>query len=311
MKENLFIINPASARGRALRAWMRARKKLIESGIEFEECVTQSAGEGEDIARRAISQGVRRVIAAGGDGTISEVVNGYFDGRGNALNPDAAIGLIARGTGSDFQRSLADRSNESRIVSLLKSEARRIDAAFATFTTEDGATASRLFINLASFGLSGEVVSLVNGWRSHWPQWLGGRFRYAAAALAALRKYRNVEVEIELDGERKIQIESFLIAVANGRYAGGGMLFAPAAQLDDGLLNVIVTDRVSRAGIIRELSRIRRGGHLNNPKVTEHSASEVSVTARPRLAFEIDGEMVGYTPARIKILPGAVRFLTG
>ncbi len=303
MKETLFIINPASARGRTLRLWGETRREL--SGSEFEEHLTSGAGEASAVTREALIRGARRVIAVGGDGTLGEIINGYFDSSGNAVNPEASIGLIASGTGSDFQRSLTARSVD--IGSILKSEGTRIDAAQATFATKDGA-ASRTMINLASFGLGGEAVAIVNGWRDRLPGWFGGQLRYAAAAVRALAAYKNVRVEVELD-DRKIQIESFLIAVANGRYAGGGMMFAPHAELDDGLLDVILTDCASRLDIIRELPRIRWGGHLKNPKVMERRAREVSITSDSPLAVDIDGEMVGHTPARVRVLPGAVRFL--
>ncbi len=276
------------------------------SGYEFEEHLTSRAGEASEVTREALALGARRLIAVGGDGTLGEMINGYFDRSGNPINADASVGLIASGTGSDFRRSL--RAHSINIGSLLRSEGVEIDAAQATFTTKDG-QASRVMINLASFGLGGEVVAIVNRWRDRLPRWFGGQIRYAAAAVRALAAYRNVAVEVTLDDER-IEIESFLIAVANGRYAGGGMMFAPNALLDDGLLDVILTDHASRLDIIRELPRIRWGGHLKNPKVTERRAREVSITSQPPLAVDIDGEMVGHTPARIRVLPGAVRFLT-
>ncbi len=100
-----------------------------------------------------------------------------------------------------------------------------------------------------------------------------------------------------------------LLVVANGRFAGGGMMFAPSARLDDGLLDVLLTDGLSRFDIIKELARIRRGGHLKNKKVTTLRAREVSICADEPLAIDLDGEMVGHTPARMMVMPGAVRFL--
>ncbi|MEW6207734.1 MAG: diacylglycerol kinase family protein [Acidobacteriota bacterium] len=304
MKETLFIINPASARGRTLRSWNEKRRLLF--GHQFEEHLTSRAGEAAEITREALRRGVSRVIAVGGDGTLGEIINGYFD-SGQAINPDAWVGLIASGTGSDFQRSLPTRAPD--IGSLLKSEGARIDAAQVTFTTRDGQR-SRAMINLVSLGLGGETVAMVNRWRDSLPRWISGQARYATAALLALARYENTPVEVTLDEER-IQIESFLIAIANGRYAGGGMMFAPHAELDDGLLDVILTDRASRLDIIRELARIRRGEHLKNPKVMERRARQVSIASKSPLAVDIDGEMVGHTPAQVRILHKAVRFLAG
>jgi len=106
-----------------------------------------------------------------------------------------------------------------------------------------------------------------------------------------------------------MEIESNLIVAANGRFAGGGMLLAPHAELDDGLLDVVVTDKATRFDVIRELPRIQRGAHLKNPKVSERRAREVSINSDEPMAIDLDGEMVGFTPARLRVLPGAIRFL--
>ena len=106
-----------------------------------------------------------------------------------------------------------------------------------------------------------------------------------------------------------MSIMSNLIVVANGRFAGGGMMLAPNAELDDGLLDVILTDLVSRFDVVKELRRIGRGGHLKNPKVSERRAREVSICAEEPMALDIDGEMSGYTPASLLILPSVLRFV--
>lgn len=278
-------------------------------GIDFAEHVTTRAGEATEVTREAFINGAARIIAVGGDGTLSEVVSGYFDRQGNAINKSAAIGLLPSGTGSDFQRSLGLTGSEDLIQRLLETETRLIDIARAEFRNPDGASASRHFINVASFGLGGDVSASVNRWRNSLPAWIGGRARFSAAALAALGRYKNVSVSVLLDGEREMQIRSNLIVVANGKFAGGGMMLAPDAELDDGLLDVIVTDEATRWDVIKELPRIQRGGHLKNPKVTALRAREVSIESEEPMAVDLDGETVGFTPVRITLLPAAIRFV--
>jgi diacylglycerol kinase (ATP) len=251
---------------------------------------------------------VSRVVAVGGDGTLNEVVNGYLDGAGERVSEGASLGLIPSGTGSDFRRSIGCGNLKEAIDVAVSDNARLIDAAQAHFRDQDGRDVSRHFINLASFGLGGDVSSYVNRWRERLPGWVGGRARFVAAALLALKRYRRVGLRVSADGDPSVNIESNLIVVANGRYAGAGMMLAPNAELDDGLLDLILTDRASRLDVIRELPRIRRGGYLRNPKVTELRAREISISGEAPLAIDIDGEMAGYTPARIRILPAAVRF---
>jgi diacylglycerol kinase family enzyme len=184
-----------------------------------------------------------------------------------------------------------------------------LDAARVLYSDRDGESASRSFINLASFGLGGDVSAFVNKWRDSLPQWVGGRVRFAAAALRALERYRNISVTVRVDDEREFEILSNLIVVANGRFGGAGMNLAPHAALDDGLFDVIITDRATRFDVIRELPRIRRGGYLKNPKVNELRARRVSIIPDQPMAIDVDGEMVGYTPAHLTVLPHAVRFL--
>ncbi|HXU35737.1 MAG TPA: diacylglycerol kinase family protein [Blastocatellia bacterium] len=304
----LFIVNPASARGTTLGLWSRLRHEISALGIAFDEHLTSGPGEAAEIASRAFSRGVERVIAVGGDGTLSEIVNGYFDEQGRALNPDAAIGLLPSGTGSDFRRSLGMKHHSSFISDLLESEARPVDAACAEFQDFNAKRAKRFFINVASFGLGGDVSASVNRWRNSLPRWIGGRARFSAAALAALGRYKNVRVSMRLDDDRELQISSNLIVVANGKFAGGGMMLAPDAELDDGLLDVIVTDEATRWDVIKELPRIQRGGHLKNPKVTALRARRVSINSEEPMAVDLDGETVGHTPVRITLLPASIRF---
>ena len=141
------------------------------------------------------------------------------------------------------------------------------------------------------------------------PKWVGGRARFIAAAIRALESFKSKSVKVVIDGKRELEISSNLIVVANGRFAGGGMKLAPNAEIDDGLLDVILTDRASRLDVIRELPRIQRGGYLKNPKVTELRAREISIETSEPMAIDIDGEMVGFTPARLLLLPSAVRFI--
>lgn len=308
LKQTLFIINPASARGSTLRAWAVVRKQVVAAGVDFDEHVTARSGAATEVAREALRNGVTRIVSVGGDGTLSEVVNGYFDDAGRAINEAASIGLLPSGTGSDFQRSLGLTGHGDWIRALVSPRHRRIDAVRAEFVSRDGESDSRFFINVASFGLGGDASELVNRWRNTIPRWIGGRARFSAAAIAALGRYKNVAVSLRLD-EREININSNLIVVANGRFAGGGMMLAPHAEMDDGLLDVIVTDGATRFDIVKELPRIQRGKHLKNPKVNEMRTRDISINSVEPMAIDLDGEMVGFTPAHLEVLPSAVRFM--
>jgi len=305
----LFIINPTAARGTAQRMWGAARQELIHLGLDFTERATSRVGEATEIARTALLDGITRIVAVGGDGTLNEVVNGYLDHAGRAINSSAALGLLPCGTGSDFRRSLGFKTHTDAIRALAGSSARTFDAVRVEFKDKNGAAASRFCINVATFGLGGQTAAAVNEWRDALPKWIGGRVRFIAAAARALEQYRNVSVCVLLDSKREFQIQSNLLVVANGRFAGSGMMLAPHAELDDGLLDVILTDRATRLDVIKELPRIQRGAYLKNPKVSETRAREVVITSDAPLAIEIDGEHAGSTPAQLTVLPASVRFV--
>ncbi len=308
MKPIFFIVNPQSARGATLEMWAEVRRSLMQSSVEYSYHLTTRAGEATSVAREALIEGAARVVAVGGDGTLSEVVNGYLDEAGSRISENASVGLIPSGTGSDFSRSVGLRSLKQAVGAAVGDKTRLIDAAQAFFRDHEAREAFRHFINLASFGLGGDVSAYVNRWRGRLPGWVSGQARFVAAAVLALNRYRRVSLRVTVNCESTFDIESNLIIVANGKFAGAGMMLAPNAELDDGLLDVILTDRASRLDVIRELPRIRRGGYLKNSKVTELRAREITISGEARLAIDIDGEMAGYTPARLRILPGAVRF---
>ncbi len=306
-----FIINPTAARGGALREWNRARRELQRRQAAFAEHITAYAGEATTVTRDALRAGRDCVIAVGGDGTLNEVVNGYFDEAGAAINPSAAIGLLPGGSGSDFRRSIGGPTGSQALATILSGRRRSIDVARVDLSGQNGERISRDLINVASFGLGGDAVALVSSWRKTWPRLFGGRIRYTAAALLALRKYRPVTVSILLDQSQTTVIQSGFFVVANGRFAGGGMMLAPHAELDDGQLDVILIDGATRWEIVRELPRIQHGEYLLHPKVSHARARTVEISSDAPLAVDLDGEFAGYTPARLTLIHSAIRFIVG
>lgn len=154
----------------------------------------------------------------------------------------------------------------------------------------------------------GVFFKWLGGIPNTWPRFIGGRARFTAAALWALTKSRKVPVALRCDQAETARIQSEFFVVANGRFAGGGMMFAPQASLADGLLDIMATDDITRWDILKELPRLQRGTHIQHPKVKSLRAQQVEVTSETPLAVDVDGELAGYTPVRLTVLPAAVRF---
>ncbi|HYY56734.1 MAG TPA: hypothetical protein VE842_05335, partial [Pyrinomonadaceae bacterium] len=242
------------------------------------------------------------------------------------INKEAVLAVIPAGTGDDFARGLLQGKRESakRWAMRLVAHHHGEDNTAATAArkrlvdvicghTDEGAH-EFICLNAATIGIGAEVASRVAR-QTGFALRLPGEARFVQAALGALMKWRErrAVVSIDCDGPTLIECTSNLIAVANGRYAGGGMMFAPDARLDDGMMDlVIAADGLSRAMILRELPRIRRGAHLSNPRVRTLQATSVRVkTPDDPLLVEADGNVRGLTPATFRILPRALRVLGG
>ncbi len=303
MSSGAFVVmNPVSAGGRTLRRLPAISRALRSAGIEFEVHRTTEAGDATRAVRAALAGGCRTIVAVGGDGTLNEVVNGFFDEAGAPIGDDAVLGLLPSGTGGDFRRAVAiprDLDAAARLIA--RRSVRHIDAGRIEFA--DGQR--RFFVNIADCGMGGEVVARVN--RSHYK---GGGVRGSAmflgTSLSTLLGYVARTARIEIDGttlERTVRS----VVIANGLYFGGGMRVAPAALLDDGQFDVVVIGDTGRTRALTGIASLYRGRHLNRAEVEVYRARVVRVTCdgEPML-FDVEGEQVGTTPATLTCLPEAI-----
>jgi diacylglycerol kinase (ATP) len=319
----LVIVNHVAAKAR--RAWPAIKSILTENEIEFETHVTARAGDATDAVRAALRAGCELVAVVGGDGTLSEAAAGFFalDERvaigdvPSQVSNGSALAILPAGTGDDFARGLRGRREplESWASALVKycrspdeSKTRMVDVIYGS--ASDGAK-SFICINVVTVGLGAQVAGRVAA-QGRVMQSLPGEARFVAAACGALAAWRERTVRVSVDEDVAIECRSNLLAVANGIYAGGGMMFAPGARVDDGKLDVLVSCNITRATILRELPRIRRGLHLSNPNVRAIAATRVSIETSGddnALPVEADGNVRGQTPARFRIMPGALRIV--
>jgi diacylglycerol kinase (ATP) len=304
----LVIVNPASARGATGEAWPGVASDLRRHFGPFAVAFTERAGDASLIAEREARAGRAFVIACGGDGTVSEVANGLL--RSGA---DAELGLLPSGTGGDFRRTLRVPARAADAARALREgKARLMDAGRVTFAAEGGAEESRYFLNVASFGMGGDVIRRVK--RQSWlgaggPRLVGGRLAFAAAAAQSAVTFDRPAVRVSLDGGEETQLAVTNFAVANARFFGGGMKIAPEARIDDGLFDVVAVGDMSALSIFGNSYRLYLGTHLGLRDVRHARARRVS--ARPaagaEVSLEIDGELVGRLPASFELLPKALR----
>ena len=316
----LILINHRAARAR--QAWPRIKESLTRNDVRFDFHETARPGDTEARTRAALRKGCGTIAVVGGEGTLSEAASGFFERRSEMdcgspqpINFMAALAVLPAGTGNDFARGLAGgRISLQKWVDRLVAYCRNAEQ-LQTRTVDvlhgrvgDG-TQSFICLNAATLGLGAEVAERVAA-QNGFMRLLPGEARFALAAVGALACWRERRVSVQVDEGERIECWSNLIAVVNGLYAGGGMMFAPAARVDDGYLDVMTACGVGRAAVLRELPRIYRGGHLANPRVRVIRGTRVRVETLSRkdaLIVEADGDVRGRTPIEFRVMPGALR----
>lgn len=314
----LIIVNNAAARAR--HAWPNIQRHLEEKQIRYELYRTTAPGDATGRARTAIEHGCKLIGVVGGDGTLSEVAGGYFSNTTGVdlptpINARAALAIFPSGTGNDFARTLLGERTRinhwiesfvSYAVDPSEARSRIVDVILAR---TDNYERRVICINASTLGLGGETASRVAAQGKSMRR-LSGETRFVAAALGSLAAWRERPVKVQIDNDITIEGPMNLVAVANARFAGGGMMLSPAAELDDGKLDVVTVSGLGRTGILRELTRIHTGGHVANPKVKivpGHSVNIRTFTPEDALLIEIDGNVSGRTPADYRIMPKCLR----
>ncbi|HEY6175687.1 MAG TPA: diacylglycerol kinase family protein [Kofleriaceae bacterium] len=300
----IVVVNPRSQGGRLGKRW-KDIADTIGRAFPFEEAVTEGPGDATLLTRKALRGGAERVVAIGGDGTINEVVNGFFDERGAAIAAEASMAVIPFGTGGDFRRTVhlpTELAEAARVIAA--NHRRKVDVGRLEFTASDGKRALRMFANIASFGVSGVVDRLVNESSKKL-----GRLSFALATARATWSYRNQRVQLVFDGRDRVEATINTVAVANGRYFGGAMMVAPNAELDDGQFDVIAMGDFGFGDLLKSGRRLYQGTHLTMDKVTARRARVVEaepIDPAAIVELDVDGENPGRLPARFELLPAAL-----
>lgn len=302
--KTFVVVNPAAADGRAGKHWPKISRELAAAIGSFDSALTTKAGEAATLARNAVANGAKNVIAVGGDGTINEAVNGLCNGSPPAS--DINLGFIMYGTGGDFRRSFDVPKGVSAAIERLKSgRTQVIDLGRLSYTGSNGMPAQRWFNNISSFGFSGEVARAVNA--AHYSKLLGGKFSFLWNSFLELRKYQGCKVDITIDG-KTISENVCTAAICNGRFFGGGMMMAPDAVLDDGSFDVVIVKQDPPLSIF-DMRLLYSGAHLKHPNVSVHRGKKVEAKplSNAPIYLDVEGEAPGSLPATFEIVPRALR----
>jgi YegS/Rv2252/BmrU family lipid kinase len=302
MKDTLIVVNPASAGGKTGRGWPEVAGRLRAAGLDFDVALTSCTGEAVELSRRGVREGRALVVAAGGDGTVNEVANGFF-ADGEPAAGGTRLGVLLMGTGGDLRRTLGFPLDVDAAAAMLRAgRTRRIDAGRVTCARPEAGTVVRHFVNIADAGIGGAVANRVNGGR----RVVNGELTFLLASIRTLLTWRNRPMRVVVDGETR-ELVAQQVVVANCQYYGGGMRVAPRAKPDDGLLDVVFVGDLNLLENLRGLRKIREGTHLaGEPKIAHALARRVEVSSPELVHVDVDGELPGVLPAVFEVQPSAL-----
>lgn len=287
------IVNPNAGSVGEIAVLEEALGRLPGTSVKL----TEQAGDAERLAREALESGVELVVAAGGDGTLNEVVNGLSGDFGRAC-----LGLLPMGTGNDFARTIGVPNDlEGALAVLNAGQIRTLDVARADV---DGR--GRCFLNVSAGGFSGEVSERASDAKDRW-----GPLAYMRAAIGALPELKGFLARITLNGAETLELETYNVVVSNGRYVASGIPVAPGAVLDDGLLEVMIAPATTIPQLAVLVPTVLLGRHTDSDLLLFRKATRVEIECDPPMAFNVDGELLREGTARFEVIPRALRMIVG
>jgi diacylglycerol kinase (ATP) len=302
----LVVVNPRAGGGRAGRTVGQLHAILERRIGPVDLSLTERPAHAIDLAREAAVRGCSLVIAVGGDGTLHEVANGVLDAGGGT-----SVGYIGQGTGGDFRRTVGiEHRLDAYIEAIASGRQRRVDVGKIRYRSSDSSMRTRWFVNIVSVGMGG----LVDAFVEETTKALGGRAAYFWASLRALARCRRgrLRCDVTLGGNsQELCLESFMIAICNGRYFGGGMHVAPMAKTDDGRFDVISLDAPNKVALATASLRIYEGQHLRVPGVLYFACDRIAIdieddNMRGVFLLDVDGEPLGGLPLEIELATSAL-----
>jgi YegS/Rv2252/BmrU family lipid kinase len=301
----VVLLNPAGASGKAGRRWAKVSRLAAEIFPNLEIVESHQPGELRSAAGRLASAAERALlIAAGGDGTSHEVINGLIDAGPASVT---AMGWLPIGSGNDLARSIGVPLDPAAALRHYRSLTEgRIDAGRIRYREPDGGAGTRTFGNSFTIGLSADVLQLVRHGRRF------GALSYFAATVRAVARHHPFDTRCTADGVTIEVTAARLISVTNGASFGAGMRVTPDARLDDGRLDLLAISGISRLATLAIFPRVYWNGHLHHPAVRIQRMTRLTIEVEGIETFEVDGELIpARPPFEIEILPAALRIVRG
>jgi YegS/Rv2252/BmrU family lipid kinase len=300
------IVNPAAAKGGAAGRWPVIRRELSARLGAFEPRFTKAPGHATELARGALAEGARRIVAVGGDGTVNETLNGLLDSAGRLTAPDAVLCPIPAGTANELCRALGHLEQPLRAYEAAASaSARAIDLLRVRCQGLDGRPVERFGYLIVSLGGAATISHRTS--QSRWLKKLGG-ISYLLMTPPVTLGYRSRDVAITIDGVSQGTRPIFTAMVANTENGGGGMRLMPGAKFDDGVLDLIELGAIAPLAMLTTvLPKVYSGAHVHHPKARVSRGTSFKFESAVETLVDLDGETIGRLPLEVSVLPSAFR----
>ncbi len=306
-----FIVNPQAAHGKVQFIWQKFNPQLYFPGRQIQVLFTKGPGDATQQTRKILNATAKPIliIAVGGDGTLHEVVNGFFH-EGDLISSEGALGFLPIGTGCDFSRNpRVPRSPQELFSAIDKQVIEKIDLGHLHYLSLDGKASHRYFINMINIGVGGLVARHLSSSSKKW----GSFLTYFKDSIKGILSFRACGLLLKDETGNNVYRDGFQnIAIANGKYCGGGMKMAPDCQLTDGKLRAIVVRQRSKLTTLYLFGTVYGGHHIRTSHVFSHISSQWDVGLpenQSDIYLEADGEFLGRAPCQVVCLKAALPFL--
>lgn len=300
----MVIANPKAGKNKVLEEWPLIDDALKHAGVDFEVIFSKHKYHSIELAVKAIKEGYRYIMAVGGDGTIHEVVNGIFLQK-EVPSQDITFAVIPAGSGNDWVKMYNIPSDYSECANIISQcnyvwqDVCRVDLV------ESKVKQTRYLINGAGIGLDAVICKECNAMKERGKS---GSWIYVRAAVRSFFKMKPKVFKVEVDGEVFYRGKVLSVAIANGKYSGGGMIQAPDAVMDDGLINVTVIENMSKPQILVRFKELFSGKIYEVDDIQHTTAKHVKIDIEgDEYPVEVDGEVVGTNPLEVTIIPHSLR----
>jgi len=308
--EWLVIVNPNAGKRKGEKDWKKISGELDEQGFKYKSLFTEHRFHAIDLSQDHINNGYTKIIVAGGDGTLNEVINGIF-AQSAFPTTEITVGHISIGTGNDWGKMFNIPKKYPKAIKTIADGNTFIQDAGKVKYQLGKKGENRYFINMAGMGYDALVAQKTNKMKEKGG---GGPIAYLYNLFLGLFQYHKTFFEIEIDDKKVYSGEVFSMSIGICKYNGGGMMQLPNAVPDDGIFDVTVFNKnATKTDVFKHLKKLYDGTFINLPIVDTYTGKHIKIYSRPKntVYLETDGESLGHSPLTFEIIPRSIKVITG